>query len=79
MTWQLQDLKARQEEIFNRARTVGPQIVADGSGGEFTIAFTGQAEASAEQRPSFLEYLLSDPPWDDEFCELLESFRKERK
>jgi prevent-host-death family protein len=74
MAWALQDAKAKFSEVVRRAQTEGPQRVT--VRGEPSVVVVAEAEFERLQnaqplppKKSFIQHLLEEPPWPDEFVE----------
>jgi prevent-host-death family protein len=78
-TWPLQDAKNRFSEVVRRARDEGPQTVTV-HGRRAAVVLSAEAyDALAEPRAkkSFVDHLLSGPPWDEEFAGWVEDRQKD--
>ncbi|SFC01244.1 prevent-host-death family protein [Bosea sp. CRIB-10] len=74
MAWALQDAKAKFSEVIRRAQTEGPQRVT--VRGEPSVVVIAEAEFErlrnaqpTRPKKNFIEHLLEEPPWPDDFVE----------
>lgn len=71
MAWQLQDAKNRFSEVVQRAASEGPQEVTVRGKRAVVIVAADQYDRMVEPKQSFIDFLLSGPPWDDELVEAI--------
>jgi len=64
-TWQLQDAKTRLDEVIERARAEGPQIIARDGVERAVVLSIEDDRALAADRGDFKAYLLSGPKVDE--------------
>ncbi|HVL80649.1 MAG TPA: type II toxin-antitoxin system Phd/YefM family antitoxin [Actinomycetota bacterium] len=65
MVWKLQDAKQRLSEVVRRALTEGPQVVTRHGEAVVVVLSAERYEELVGERPSFVEFLLEGPPFDD--------------
>ncbi len=71
MSWALQDAKNRFSEVVQRTKTEGPQEVTVRGKRTAVIVSAEEYDRLAANEPSFKEFLLSGPHWDDETVEMI--------
>lgn len=69
MNWHLQDAKNNLSKVVRKALTEGPQTVTVRGKPTAVVMSIDEFERLAPKKPSLAEFLLSGPPWDDEFVE----------
>ncbi len=60
MPWQLQEAKQRFSELVRRAEREGPQVVTR-HGEEVVVVVPVEEYRRTEEKPDFMEFLLSGP------------------
>jgi len=68
MEWKLQDAKNQFSKVVQLARQEGPQTVTLRGERAVVVLSAGDYDALCAKRPSFVDFLLSGPAWDDEFA-----------
>lgn len=71
MSWALQDARNRCSEVVQRTRTEGPQEVTVRGKRTAMIVSAEEYDRLVSATPSFIDHLLSGPPWDDELLEAI--------
>ena len=71
MEWQLQDAKNRLSQVVKDACSKGPQIITLRGQRAAVVMSIEAYEKFHSERPSFKDYLMSGPEWDDEFVEMV--------
>lgn len=69
MNWHLQDAKNNLSKLVQRVRDEGPQTITLRGKPAVVVVAADEYEKLIGLKPSFAEYLLSGPEWDDEFIE----------
>jgi antitoxin Phd len=64
--WQMQEAKAKFADVVRRAATEGPQIVTHRGADAAVILSIDEYRRLEAKRPSFGEFLLGGPKWDEE-------------
>lgn len=65
MAWQIQDAKARLDEVIERARREGPQTIAGEGGGRAVVLSEEDYRTLTAGKPDFRAYLLGGPKVDE--------------
>ena len=71
MEWQLQDAKNRFSQVVKEARSSGPQIITLRGEQAVVVLSIEEFRRLQPENMSFKDYLVSGPPWDDEFVEMV--------
>jgi prevent-host-death family protein len=69
MNWHLQDAKNNFSKVVQKAQTEGPQTVTVRGKPTAVVISIEEFERLSPGKPSLAEFLLSGPPWDDDFVE----------
>ena len=69
--WQMQEAKAKFGELVRRAAAEGPQIVTYRGTETAVLLSIDEYRRLQASRPSFVEFLLSGPKWDDETIDMI--------
>ena len=77
MNWHLQDAKNNFSKVVHKARTEGPQTVTLRGERAAVVISAEEYDRLLGSKPSFAEYLLSGPEWDDDFIEEINRRSKE--
>lgn len=79
MAWAFQDAKAKLSEVVKKARSEGPQEVT--LRGERAVVVLSAEEydrlTGGKPKRNFIEFLLEEPPWPDDFVELINQRSKD--
>ena len=71
MEWQLQDAKNRLSKVVQDARSQGPQVITLRGRRAAVVLSIEDFEKLQCERRTIVDHLLSGPPWDDEFVEMV--------
>ncbi|HYA06657.1 MAG TPA: type II toxin-antitoxin system Phd/YefM family antitoxin [Xanthobacteraceae bacterium] len=63
--WQMQEAKAKLADVVRRATSEGPQIVTYRGADTAVVLSIDEYRRLQAKRPSFGEFLLGGPKWDD--------------
>jgi prevent-host-death family protein len=64
-TWQVQEAKTRLSEVIEEAQNKGPQIITRHGAERAVLLSIADYRALVAHKPSFKEYLLGGPKFDD--------------
>lgn len=64
-TWQVQEAKTRLSEVIEEAQKKGPQIITRHGTERAVVLSIADYRALVAHRPSFRNYLLGGPKFDD--------------
>jgi antitoxin Phd len=65
MNWQVQEAKQRFSELVRRTLEEGPQVVTRHGEEVVVVVAADEYRRSQQDRPSFKEFLMSGPSFDD--------------
>ena len=65
MNWQVQEAKHRFSELVRRTLEEGPQVVTRHGEEVVVVVAAEEYRRSQQDRPSFKEFLMSGPSFDD--------------
>ncbi len=65
MSWQVQEAKQRFSELVRRTLEEGPQVVTRHGEEVVVVVAADEYRRSQNARPSFKEFLMSGPSFDD--------------
>lgn len=69
--WQIQEAKQRFSEVLRRAHDEGPQIITRHGQEVAVIIDMAEYRHTRSDQVSFHDYLVSGPPFPDDFDELI--------
>jgi antitoxin Phd len=69
MAWQLQEAKQRFSELVRRAIDEGPQVVTRHGDEVVVVISMEEYRRIADEKPSFVEFLLSGPKLDNDLVD----------
>jgi prevent-host-death family protein len=75
--WKLLQAKARLSELQQRARDEGPQVVTLHGEPAAVVLSVAAYERLVQSKPSFVEFLLSGPPWPDDVLDAIDDRQRD--
>ena len=75
--WQLQKAKAQLSEVVRRASEEGPQSITVHGRPVAVLISEAEYRRLAGDKPNFVDFLLSGPPWPDDLVDAINDRSKD--